>query len=152
MRTIQRRWFAITALLLVSLLGLLLARNSLTLTPTARRLVGSWTTPGPGGPGVTRTWTFRSDRRVTIRDDSDKSGLVVGEVTGDDDATWFVEGQTIIIRRQPTASLIDRALGKNVLWDRMPIVSLSDDVLVIGNAAYRVVLKRAATDPPQKLR
>jgi hypothetical protein len=152
LQAISRRCFAITALLLLALIVLPLARNTRTLTPTERRLVGSWTTPSPQGPRITRVWAFTSDRRVMIRDISDETGAVAGEASGDE-ATWFVDGQTIVIRRPGTASLFERALGmRKDSWDRYPIVSVSDDALVIGYEVYRVVLKRSTIDPSDKLR
>src|SRR5580692_9855464 len=79
LQAISRRCFAITALLLLALIVLPLARNTRTLTPTERRLVGSWTTPSPQGPRITRVWAFTSDRRVMIRDISDETGAGAGE-------------------------------------------------------------------------
>jgi hypothetical protein len=146
---IVRRWLVIAALLTVFVVGVLWVRSRAALTPMERKLVGRWVMEQSSG--TRRFMTLASDRRVTIRDFANGSGAILGEVVGAKDEIWFVDGQTLFIRRgrkgQP--SLRDRISGNVFLWDQWPIESLSDDVLVIGNETWdrRFVLKRAAINP-----
>jgi hypothetical protein len=147
---VVRRRLGIAALLLtVFVVGVLWVRSRADLTPMERQLVGRWIMEQ--SPGVTRVMTLASDRRVTIRDSATGSGAILGEVLGDKDEIWFVDGQTLFIRRgrKGLPSLRDRISHNVFVWDQWPIASLSDDVLVIGNEAWarRFVLKRAATSP-----
>jgi len=146
---IVRRCLLIAALLTVFVVGVLWVRNRAALTSTERKLVGRWVMEQ--SPDVTRVMKLASDRRVTIRDCTNGSGAIVGEVAGDKDETWFVDGQTLFIRRgrKGLPSLRDTISGNVFLWDELPIASLSNDRLVIGNETWgrRFVLKRAAISP-----
>jgi hypothetical protein len=145
-RTILRRFVAVAGSLVLLIGGAWLVGKRRGLTSTEEKLVGTWTMPSPVGAGLTRAWIFGTDRSVTIGDLANKSGPFVSEVTSDGEATWFVDGQTLVIRKQRSgSSFFDEIWGQRYNIDRLPIASLSDDVIELGNEAwgtYRVVLKR----------
>jgi hypothetical protein len=152
-RKILRRSLFVALALTIFVGGIAWVRSRAALTLMERKLVGSWIADPSGEeqpPGARRTFTFTSDRRVTGRV-VDSVGATVGELMGDKDETWFIDGQTLFIRRgrkgQP--SLRDRISGDVFVWEQWPIASLSDDVLVIGNETWgrRFALKPAATSP-----
>ena len=72
----------------------------------------------------------------------------MGDILGDKDETWFVDGQKIFIRRgrKDSPSLLELIFGNVFRWDQWPIASLTDDTLLIGDESWgqRVVLKRDA--------
>src|ERR1700683_2245429 len=84
-----RRAIVLVALLTLVVAGLLCARHRWFLTSTERKLVGSWVRAD--SPTTTEVFTFASDRRVTGRV-VDRSGATVGDILGDNDETWFVDG------------------------------------------------------------
>jgi hypothetical protein len=75
------------------------------------------------------------------------SGALVDEILGHD-SVWFIEGQTVFIRmvRKPQPSLREMISGDLFAWNRIPISSLSEEILVVGDASWghRYVMKRAA--------
>jgi hypothetical protein len=141
----RRRLLVFVALLALVVAGVLWVRSRASFTSTERKLVGSWIMAD--SPGTTRVITFASDRRVTARL-VDRSGATVGEILGDKDEIWYVDGQNVFIRRGPKAvrSLFDLVPGHNQIWERWPIRSLTDDTLVIGEKipSQDIVLKRTA--------
>jgi hypothetical protein len=139
-----RRAFAFATLLTLVAFGVWCVQNRTALNATERKLVGSWI--GPDSAGRAEAFTFAPHRRITSRV-VNRSGATVGKgALGDKDEIWFVDGQTILIRRgrkgQP--SLVERVSGNDYLWDKWPIASLTDDTLVIGdeNWSQRFVLRR----------
>ncbi len=151
-----RRPLLLVAVLALIVVGLLCARHRWFLTSTEWKLVGSWVRADL--PATMRVVTFASDRRATGRV-VDRSGATVGEILGDKDETWFVDGQTVFIRRgrKGSPSLLELVSGNDFRWDQWPIASLTDDTLVIGDESWgqRFVLKRNAgrctrevEDPP----
>jgi hypothetical protein len=140
-----RRAIVLVALLALIVAGLLCARHRWFLTSTERKLVGSWVRAD--SPATMRVVTFASNRRATGRV-VDRSGATGGEIFGDKNETWFVEGQTVFIRRGRKGSpfLLERISGNVFRWDQWPIGSLTDDTLVIGDESWgqRFVLKRDA--------
>jgi hypothetical protein len=149
-----RRSLVLAALLMALLVGVLWARSRTALTPTERKLVGSWIMD-PSltklAPGSARVMTFASNRRVTMRDVANDSGAILGEVLGDKDETWFIDGHTLFIRRgrKGSPSLREVISGDVFNWDELPIASLSDNEIVIGNEnwGHHLVLNRAVTSP-----
>jgi hypothetical protein len=136
-----RRAIVLVALLTLIVAGLLCAQHRWLLTATERKLVGSWVMAD--SPTTTRVLNFTSDRRATGRV-VDRSGATVGEIFGDKDETWFVDGQTVFIRRGPkgSPSLLELISGNDRLWEEWPIVSLTDDTLVVGNERWSLRLVR----------
>jgi hypothetical protein len=151
-KTLRRSLFiAVAVTIFVG--GIAWVRSRAALTLMERKLADSWIADPSGEeqlPDIRRIFTFTTDRRVTGRV-VDGLGATVGALMGDKDETWFIDGQTLFIRRgrKSKPSLRERISGDVFVWDRWPIASLSDDVLVIGNETWghRYVLKRAAIIP-----
>jgi hypothetical protein len=143
-----RRAIVLVALLALIVAGLLWVRHHAALTSTERKLVGSWVMAD--SPATTKVFNFAPDRAVTARI-VDHSGAMVGEVLGDKNEIWLVDGQTVFIRRgrKGSPSLLERISGNDRLWDRWPIASLTDDTLVIGDESWgkRFVLTRRPAGP-----
>jgi hypothetical protein len=100
----------------------------------------------PQGPGTTRVLTFESDGRLTSVDLSDQSGIVLQDRV----ATWHVDGQMVVFRkhRPGIASLLDAIPGVGPPEERIPILSVSDDELLVGNPATPMTYKRATRNAP----
>ena len=141
-----RRQLLLVALLALVVVGLLWMRHRGVLTSTERKLVGSWVRAD--SPRTRRVLTFATDRGVTGRV-VDRFGGPIAEILGDkDEAWWFVDDQTVFIRRgrKGSPSVLERISGNDFRWDQWPIVSLTDDTLVLGNESWgqRFVRKRDA--------
>jgi hypothetical protein len=136
-----RRPILIVGVLAIVVAGLLCAPHRWLLTSTERKLVGSWARAD--SPTTTQVFIFASDRRVTGRVVG-RSGATVGEVLGDKDETWFVDGQTVFIRRgrKGSPSLLELVSGNDFRWEQWPIVSLTDNTLVVGNESWSLRLVR----------
>ncbi len=139
-----RRELLLVAVLALVVAGLLWMRHRTSFTSTEGKLVGSWVRAD--SPTTTRVFNFTSDRRATGRI-VDHSGATIAEIFGDKDETWFVDGQTVFIRRgrKGSPSLLELISGNVFRWEQWPIVSLTDDALVIADQAktYRFDFKRA---------
>jgi len=133
-RRFSRRWLTAVALLLTILFGVVVARWNSALSPFERRLVGSWQFRNPGDtPGQIRVMALTADRRVRIVSVVERTGQIDGELVAPGEATWFVKDQTLFLeRRQAGVSLVDVMFwGKQLYsWDRIPLVSVSDDQFV----------------------
>jgi hypothetical protein len=140
---LRRRALVPAVLLAVVVAGLLWVRHRASLTAMERKLVGSWVSDD--SPRTMRVLTFAADRRVTGRV-VDRLGGPIAEILGDKDETWFVDGQTVFVRRgrKGSASYVERVTGRDFLWDQWPIASLTDDTLVVADRAksYRFDFKR----------
>ena len=78
----------------------------------------------------------------------DRFGGPIAEILGDkDEAWWFVDDQTVFVRRgrKGSPSVLERISGNDFRWEQWPIVSLTDDALVIADQAktYRFDFKLA---------
>jgi len=125
------RWLAFIVLLIALAFGVLHSRNRSVPLPPTSPLIGSWTMPNPQGPGTSRMLTIMSNGKFTSTDFSEESGESLQYVQ----ATLRVEGQTIVFRknRQGIASLLDSIPGMGPAEDRIPILSISEGELLVGN-------------------
>jgi hypothetical protein len=153
-RTFSRRWLLVTLIFAIPLVGLvvgiMVVRRSVPLSPTERRLVGSWTTPDR--PGCIQLMTLTPDRRLTGQLISEKSGAIISHVYSPGEATWYLEDETLSFERrgpQFRVSMFDVLLGRQLNWYRL--LSVSDDQFVlefvINNGTHRTTFKRAASSP-----
>jgi hypothetical protein len=138
----RRTAVALAALPIALVVGILWAGNRHALTASEQKLVGTWIRDY--SPGVKRVLTLEASRHVHACD-VNVANVVVAEVLGDNQETWYVADQNLFLRRgrkgRPT---LREWLGDSSnWWDKWHITFQSSDTLILESQGARFAMTRA---------
>ncbi len=104
------------------------------------RLLGTWTVASWDEPKTVRTLQFHSNRTVTIRTSSAATGAVVNTST----IHWRLDGSGLILEweRHNMPAFLRRVIYGPDQTSLLPVVSISDQQVVLGEARDLTILKR----------
>ena len=144
-KTTLRRSLVVVSALIAVLVVIVWVRMNSALTAEERSVAGSWIINQM--PGRTGVYTFTTDRQF-FASDLNSSGVPINEDPPAPGERWFVQNDTLLIRRSKG--------GPFGLYNLLPwihadlnwhIISLSDDTLIVdgGPGTKPLVWKRSPT-------
>jgi hypothetical protein len=142
----RRTAVALAALPIALVVGILWAGNRHALTASEQKLVGTWIRDQ--SPGVKRVLTLDASRHVHACD-VNAANVVVAEVLGDKQETWYVADQNLFLRRgrKGRPPLREWLGDSSNWWDKWHITFQSADTLILESQGARFAMTRAADDP-----